>query len=381
MKAVSRILLVGIVVVIVIAASVTYWYVTQAGQNTGQAARIRISGAGSTFVAYFLQKAAYEYAQKHPVDVDYASVGSGAGIQQFLAGTVDFGASDAPLSTQQWQQAGDALHIPDVIGAVVITYNIPDLPPNTHLKFTGQLIADIFLGKINKWNDPALVSLNSELKNIDKPITIVHRADGSGTTFIFTQYLSLVSQEFAQKVGYGVSVNWPAPNKLGGKGNEGVAAQVKNTPYSIGYVEFTYAAKNNLLYGYVENPSTGEFVEPTIQTIAKTADYVSLTLPSGDKDWSNVSIVKSFIELAKTNKNLSRAYPIVSFTYIFIHKELSKVPNMTKEKAKALVDFLRWLVTDAQQYAEPLYYVPLPQSVINLNLQTLSMVTFNGSNL
>ena len=378
MNAVSRILMVGIVVVIIVVAGVTYWYLSQ---TPTQATRIKISGAGSSFMAFFVQKAAYEYAQKYPVDIDYAPIGSGAGIQQFLAGTVDFGGSDAPLSTQQWQQAGDALHIPIIIGGVVIIYNIPDLPPNTHLKFTGQVLADIYLGKITKWNDPALVSLNSELKNINQPIIVVHRSDGSGTTYIFTQYLSLVSQEFAQKVGYGVSVNWPAPNKIGGKGNEGVTAQVKNNPYSIGYVEFTYAVKNNLLYGYLENPSTGEFVEPTVKTIAKTADYVSLSLPSGDKDWSSISIVKSFLELAKTNKNLSGAYPIVSFAYIIMHKELSKVPNMTKEKAKALVDFLKWLVTDAQQYAEPLYYVPLPQSVRNLDLQTLSMVTFNGSNL
>jgi phosphate transport system substrate-binding protein len=385
-KGISRIVLVSIIVAVIIAAGVAYMFVASnqnqgTNQGTTPTQKIRISGAGSTFVAYFMQTAAYHYAQKYPVEVDYASIGSGGGIKQFIEKTVDFGASDAPLPRSQWEKAGDALHIPVVIGAVVVIYNIPDLPSNTRLKFTGQIVADIYLGKITKWNDPALVSLNPQLANIDKPITVVHRSDGSGTTYIFTQYLSVVSQEWAEKVGYDTSVNWPAPNKIGGKGNEGVAGVVQKTPYTIGYVEFTYAVKNNIPYGMLDNPSTGEFVEPTIQTIAKTVDYIALTLPKGDEDWSKVSIIVSFFELAKTNKNLAGAFPVVSFVYVFIYKELSKVPGMTKEKAKALVEFLRWLVKDGQQYAEPLYYIPLPQSVTDLALETLSMAKFQGSSL
>jgi phosphate transport system permease protein/phosphate transport system substrate-binding protein len=375
-------MLVSIIVAVIIVAGVAYMFViSNQNQGTTSTQKIRISGAGSTFVAYFMQTAAYHYAQKYSVEVDYASIGSGGGIKQFLEKTVDFGASDAPLPRSEWEKAGDALHIPVVIGAVVVIYNIPDLLPNTRLKFTGQIVADIYLGKITKWNDPALVSLNPQLANIDKPITVVHRSDGSGTTYVFTQYLSVVSQEWAEKVGYSTSVNWPAPNKIGGKGNEGVAGVVQKTPYTIGYVEFTYAVKNKIPYGRLDNPSTREFVEPTIQTIAKTVDYIALTLPRGDEDWSKVSIIVSFFELVKTNKNLSGAYPVVSFVYVFIYKELSKVPGMTKEKAKALVEFLRWLVKDGQQYAEPLYYIPLPQSVTNLALQTLSMAKFQGSSL
>jgi phosphate transport system permease protein/phosphate transport system substrate-binding protein len=375
-------MLVSIIVAVIIVAGVAYMFViSNQNQSTTSTQKIRISGAGSTFVAYFMQTAAYHYAQKYSVEVDYASIGSGGGIKQFLEKTVDFGASDAPLPRSEWEKAGDALHIPVVIGAVVVIYNIPDLLPNTRLKFTGQIVADIYLGKITKWNDPALVSLNPQLSNIDKPITVVHRSDGSGTTYVFTQYLSVVSQEWAEKVGYSTSVNWPAPNKIGGKGNEGVAGVVQKTPYTIGYVEFTYAVKNKIPYGMLDNPSTREFVEPTIQTIAKTVDYIALTLPRGDEDWSKVSIIVSFFELVKTNKNLSGAYPVVSFVYVFIYKELSKVPGMTKEKAKALVEFLRWLVKDGQQHAEPLYYIPLPQSVTNLALQTLSMAKFQGSNL
>jgi len=382
-KGISRMVLVSVIVILVIAGVVTYWYLQQQAtpSSSTSSQRIKISGAGSTFVAYFLQAAAYHYAQIKPVDVDYASIGSGGGIQQFLAKTVDFGASDVPLRTSQWQQAGDALHIPIVIGAVVLIYNIPELPPNTHLNFTGQAIVDIYFGRITKWNDPALVAHNPILANIDKPIITVHRSDGSGTTGVFTQYLSAVSSEWASKVGSDTSVNWPSQNTLGGKGNEGVTAAVKNTPYSIGYVEFTYAKKNNLSYGYVENPSTGEFVEPTLETIAKTVEYVALTLPKGNEDWSNVSIIYSFFELSKTRKDMYGAYPITSFTYIYLYKELSKIPNMTQEKAQALVEFIKWLVTDGQQYAEELYYVPLPQAVRNLGLQTLTMVTFNGMKL
>jgi phosphate ABC transporter, phosphate-binding protein len=380
-RSVSRLILVVIVIAIIVGAVAAYTLI-MGNQNTGSqgsgSTKIRISGAGATFIAPFLQTAAYEYALKYPVEVDYASIGSGGGIKQFLEKTIDFGASDAPLPYDKWLEAGDALHIPAVIGAVVIIYNIPDLPSGKRLKFTGQIIADMYLGKINKWNDPAIVALNPELANVDKSITVVHRSDGSGTTYVFTQYLSVVSEEWAQKVGYSTSVNWPAPNKLGGKGNEGVAGTVKNTPYSLGYVEFTYAIKNNISYGYLDNPSTGEFVEPSLESIAKTAEYITITLPKGHEDWSKVSIINSFFELSKTNKNLKGAYPVVSFSYILVYKELSKVPGMTKEKAKALVEFLKWLVTEGQQYAEPLHYVPIPQPVRQLNLNTISLITYNG---
>ncbi len=381
-KAISKLLVVSLVV-IVIAGVAAYSLLSQTASQGSEktspiAEKIRLSGAGATFVQYFMQRAAYEYAKITNVEVDYASIGSGGGIKQFLEKTVDFGASDAPLPRDKWLQAGDALHVPVVIGAVVPAYNLPEYP-RSGLNFTNDVMADIFLGKITQWNDPRLVKHNPVLANINKPIIVVHRSDGSGTTFVWTDFLSTVSQEWATKVGRSTSVNWPVG--IGGQGNAGVAGQIKNNPYSIGYLEFTYAIENKIPYGNLVNPSTGEFVSPSIRTIANTVSYVTVSLPKGNEDWSDVSIIRSFFKLSETNKNLKEAFPVVSFTYVLIYKELSKVPGMNKEKAQALVKFLKWLVTDGQQYAEPLHYIPLPKAAIDLNLETLKLVEYQGTPL
>lgn len=334
---------------------------------------VTLNGAGSTFIFPLVDKWAAVYHQKYPnVQINYQGIGSGGGIQQFLAKTVDFAGSDAPLSDAQFASAQGALHIPITIGGVVIIYNVPGV--QRPLDFTGDILAGIYLGKITKWDDPAIVAVNPAAHLPDQQIVVVHRSDGSGTTYIFTSYLSDVSSQWKQSVGRGTSVNWPVG--LGGKGSDGVTALVKQTPYSIGYVEFTYAKNNNLTYGYLEN-AAGEFVEPTPDSFAKAAQYAALTLPRGDQSWSNVSIVDSVVH----NTQAKGAYPLTSFSYILVYKELSVVPGMNKAAAKALVDFLWWAIHDGQSYASSLYYVPLPSSVVQLDEQTIHMITFNGQQL
>ncbi len=264
------------------------------------------------------------------------------------------------------------MHIPITIGGVVPIYNLPGIPKG--LKFTGEILADIYLGKITKWSDPKLAAINPEVSLPDQAITVVHRSDGSGTTFVWTSYLSDVSPEWKQNVGRGTSVNWPIG--LGGKGNDGVAALVQQIPYSIGYVEFIYAKKNNLTYGYVQN-AAGEFIEPSIESFAKAVEYAAITLPRGDADWSKVSVVDSIAN----NTQARGAYPITSFSYILVYRELNVLPNMDEATARALVEFLWWAMHDGQNYAVKLYYVPLPSSVVSHNEATIRMITYNGKQL
>jgi len=334
---------------------------------------VTLNGAGATFPFPLIDKWASEYHKIKPnVQVNYQGIGSGGGIQQHTEKTVHFAASDAPLTEAQASKAPNTLHIPITIGGVVVIYNLPGISKG--LKFTGEILADIYLGKITKWNDPKIVAVNPNVNLPDKPITVVHRSDGSGTTYIWTSYLSDVSSEWREHVGRGTSVNWPTG--LGGKGNDGVAALVQQTPYSIGYVEFTYAKTNNLTYGYVQN-AAGEFIEPSIESFSKAAEYAALTLPRGDESWSKVSIVDSLAN----NTQAYGAYPITSFSYILVYKELNVLPNMDEATAKALVDFLWWAVHDGQSYAANLYYVPLPQNVVAHNEETIRMITFNGQQL
>jgi phosphate transport system permease protein/phosphate transport system substrate-binding protein len=334
---------------------------------------VTLNGAGATFPFPLIDKWASEYHKIKPnVQVNYQGIGSGGGIQQHTEKTVHFAASDAPLTEAQASKAPNTLHIPITIGGVVVIYNLPGISKG--LKFTGEILADIYLGKITKWNDPKIVAVNPNVNLPDKPITVVHRSDGSGTTYIWTSYLSDVSSEWRERVGRGTSVNWPTG--LGGKGNDGVAALVQQTPYSIGYVEFTYAKKNNLTYGYVQN-AAGEFIEPSIESFSKAAEYAALILPKGDESWSKVSIVDSLAN----NTRAYGAYPITSFSYILVYKELNVLPNMDEAMAKALVDFLWWAIHDGQSYAADLYYVPLPQNVVAHNEETIRMITFNGQQL
>jgi phosphate transport system substrate-binding protein len=351
---------------VIVTSAFAYQYL-----STSQA--ITLNGAGATFPFPLIDKWIAEYYKIHQsVQINYQSIGSGGGIRQYTVKTVDFGASDAPLTEEQFANASNTLHIPETIGGVVPTYNLPGI--TSGLKFSGAVLADIFLGKITKWNDTQLQALNPDVTLPSQDILVIHRSDGSGTTFVWTNYLSDVSSEWESTVGKSTSVNWPTG--LGGKGNEGVAGIVSQNPYAIGYVEFIYAKNNNLPWGYVQN-AAGEFVEPSLESFSVASSAAAVTLPEGDQSWSTVSIVDSIAN----NTQATGAYPITSFTYLLIYKELNVVPNMDKTKANALVQFLWWAIHDGQSYSADLAYVPLPQSVKANNEATIRMITFNGEQL
>lgn len=302
---------------------------------------VTLNGAGATFPYPLYSKWMSEYNRLHPnVKINYQSIGSGGGIRQVTAGTVDFGASDAPMNDEEVKKAPRALHhIPTTIGAVVVTYNVPGLAGS--LKLSPDVIADIFLGKITRWNDERIAKDNPESKLPDSDIKVVYRSDGSGTTSVFTEYLGKVSEAFEKEVGHGKSVKWPAG--LGAKGNEGVTGQVKTTPGSVGYIELAYATQNKMPVAAVKNPA-GEYVEPKIDAITKAADGVELS------DDLHASI---------TNSKTPGAYPIASFTYLLVYEDTKDV-----NKAKALAQFLWWAVHDGQKYGADLHYAPLPDAVV-----------------
>jgi phosphate ABC transporter phosphate-binding protein len=334
---------------------------------------ITLSGAGASFPFPLIDKWTAEYHKiRSNVQVNYQSIGSGGGIRQHTTKTVQFAASDAPLTEQQSANASNTLHIPMTIGGVAMTYNAPGILKG--LKFSGEVLAEIFLGDIAKWNDPKIAELNPSVNLPDQNIVVVHRSDGSGTTYIFTNYLSDISEKWKTTVGKSTSVNWPVG--IGGKGNEGVAGAVSQNPNSIGYVEFIYAKNNNLPWGMVKN-SAGEFVEPSLDSFSKAASFAAVTLPPGDQSWTAVSIVDSLVN----NAQATGAYPITSFSYFMVYKELNVLPGMDKATAEELVDFLWWTIHDGQSYSADLVYVPLPQEVRTHNEATIRMITFNGQQL
>jgi phosphate transport system substrate-binding protein len=302
-----------------------------------------------------------EYYKTYGIKVNYQSIGSGGGIRQLKEKTVDFGASDAFLSDEQLKEFdGEILHIPTCLGAVVITYNL-DLPQK--IRFTSDLIADIYLGKIIKWNDERIRKVNPGLNLPDLPITVVRRADGSGTTFVFTDYLSKVSSEWKEKVGRGTSVNWPVG--IGGKGNEGVSGLVKQTKGAIGYVEFTYALQNKLPYGIIKNKS-GNFIEPTVESISEAG---------------NVKLPED-MRISITDTESKNGYPISAFTYILVYSDLSKANNkMDYEKAKTLANLLWWITHEGQKYTKSLDYAPLSKEAQKNAEKLLKKLNFNGKML
>lgn len=314
---------------------------------------VLINGAGSTFGYPIYSRWADDFHKLNPhVEINYQSVGSGAGIRQLLAGTVDFGASDAAMTDAQLGQSkSPVLHFPTVLGAVVPTYNIPGI--TAELKFTPQALAGIFLGKITKWNDPAIARANSGLKLPAANIVVIHRSDGSGTSFIWTDYLSKVSADWKNKVGSGTSVNWPVG--LGGKGSEGVTGLIQQTPNSIGYVELTYAIQNHILYGAVQN-SSGAFVTASLESVTAAAAATADTMPNDFR----VSI---------TNPPGKDAYPIASFTWLL-------VPTTIPDSAKRddIKNFLHWMLTEGQNDAEPLAYAKLPSGVSAKEDATISEI-------
>jgi phosphate transport system substrate-binding protein len=313
------------------------------GGAAGSGQALQINGAGATFPNPIYSKWFAEYNKLHPnIRINYQPIGSGGGIQQVTNQTVFFGATDGPMNDEQLKSApGPILHVPTVLGAVVPVYNIPGL--SDELKFTGQALADIYLGKIKKWNDPAMAKLNPGVKLPANDITVVHRSDGSGTTYIFVDYLSKVSPEFKSQVGVSTSVKWPAG--VGGKGNEGVTGLVSQTPGSIGYVELIYALQNKIAFGSVQN-AAGEFVKASVDSVTKAADSAAATMPADFR----VSI---------TNAPGAGAYPISSFTWILLYED-----PKDKAAARAMVDFMKWALTEGQKYCADLGYAPLPSNVV-----------------
>jgi phosphate transport system substrate-binding protein len=315
-------------------------------------AQTQINGAGATFPYPIYSKWFSEYNKLHPqVQINYQSIGSGGGIQQVTKETVFFGATDGPMNDEQLKAApGKLLHFPTVLGAVVPVYNVPNIK---ELKFSGTVLADIYLGKITKWNDPAIGKLNAGVTLPGTDITVVHRAEGSGTTYIWVDFLSKTSPEFKTKVGVNASVNWPVG--VGGRGNEGVSGLVTQTPGSIGYVELIYALQNKISYGAVQNPS-GEYLKASVEGVTAAASAAAANMPPDFR----VSI---------TNAAGKGAYPISSFTWLLLYEE-----PKDKAQGKVMVDFVKWALSDGQKYCADLGYAPLPASVVKLELAALAKV-------
>jgi phosphate transport system substrate-binding protein len=317
-----------------------------------RAQKVQINGAGATFPYPIYSKWFSEYNKLHPdVEVNYQSIGSGGGIRQLTAETVFFGATDGPMTDEQLKGApGKVLHFPTVLGGVVPIYNLPGVG---ELKFTGAVIADMVLGKITRWDDPALVKLNPSAKLPATEIAIVHRSDGSGTTYIWVDYLSKVSPEFKQKVGVATSVNWPTG--VGGKGNEGVAGLVKQTPGAFGYVELIYALQNMITFGSVQNQA-GEFVLSSLSSVTAAAASAVASMPEDFR----VSI---------TNAPGQGVYPISSFTWLLFYED-----PKDRKAAKVMVDFLKWALTEGQKYTKDLGYAPIPASVVALEMKAVGKI-------
>jgi phosphate transport system substrate-binding protein len=329
------------------------------GSGSGSGS-VSLQGAGATFPNPLYQKWLSEYGKSHPnVKIDYQSIGSGGGVQQLKGQTVDFGASDSPMKDEDLKAApGEIVHIPTVLGAVVVTYNLTGV--NQPLRFSPEVVADIFLGKIKKWNDPKIAADNSGVTLPTSDITVVHRSDGSGTSAVFTDYLSKVSPEWKEKVGTGTSPSWPVG--LGGKGNEGVTGQVKSTPNTIGYVELAYAVQNKLPVAQIKNAS-GSFVTPSIDTVKAAAAASAAVMPDD-------------LRISITNAAGADAYPISSYTYILVYKN-----QKDAGKGKALVDFLWWGIHDGEAFAKDLQYAPLPADIVKRAEAKINSVTANGAAL
>jgi phosphate transport system substrate-binding protein len=327
------------------------------GATTARAQAVTLTGSGSSFVNPFMQKLASEYHKQTGVKINYSSVGSGTGIKQLSDKTTDFGGTDAPMTDAQMKAAsgGEVIHLPMVIGAVVPIYNVPGLDKNKPLVFSGPVLADIFRGKITAWNDPEIAGLNPGVNLPDADITVVHRSDGSGTTYIFADYLAKVSKDFARAPGVGTTLNWPVENKIGAKGSEGVSGVVDKTPGTLGYVELIYALQNNISYGNVINAS-GKTIHASLESVTKAAG--SMKNPPAD------------LRISITNAAGDESYPISGFTYVIAYKNQADAA-----KGKALMNFLKWAVTDGQKFAPDLKYAPLPEQIVKMEQSMLDGVS------
>ena len=329
---------------------------------------VQLLGAGATFPYPLIFKWTQEFRKIYPnITVNYQAIGSGGGIRAIIEQTVDFGASDVPLNNKEFEEArkkGTILHVPETIGAIAIVYNIPEL--NGRLKLSGEVLADIYLGKIAKWNDPRIASLNPGLNLPDQDIIVVKRSDGSGTTYIFTDFLSAVSEEWKTLIGPTKIFDFPdniGDRGIAAKGNQGVSGVIQQNPYTIGYIELAYAIQNNFPVALIRNKD-GYFVEPNITTIQAAAAGIVQQLPKPWDSWENVSIVYAPGKLA---------YPLSSLSYILVYAE-----QRDYRKCLALKKWLSWIVTEGQKFAEELHYVPLPQEIIQLDLLAIEHIRYLG---
>lgn len=328
--------------------------------------RFSIDAAGATFPFPLIDKWRVEYAREHPnVSLNYQSIGSGGGITQHIEKTVNFAATDAPMSPSEAERAPNTLHIPESLGAVAVAYNIPEVP-DSGLRLDGPTVAMVFLGEIARWNDGRIASLNPGVDLPDEAIVPVQRSDGSGTTFVFTDYLSGVSGVFEERIGKGKSVPWPGG--VSSAGNEGVAGTVRTTPYSVGYVELAYAFQTGMAYAHVQNGDGTAYVAPTIESIRAASSGAAASLPAAAESWEGVSIV---------NAPGPDSYPISSLTYLLLYGDLGGVADSIDE-AHAIVHLINWMLTSGQEHAEPLLYVPLPEGVAKIGTDALRFVTHNG---
>lgn len=330
------------------------------GGAAGGGSSVRVQGAGATFPAPLYFKWANEYKKVNAsAAIDYQSTGSGAGVKQFSEGTIDFGATDMAMSDDELKKVqGEVIHVPTVLGAVVLTYNLASV--SQPLKFSPETVADIFLGKVKRWNDPRIAADNAGVQLPDAQITVVHRSDGSGTSAVFTDYLSKVSPEWKEKVGTSKAPTWPTGQ--GGKGNEGVTGMIKQQPNTVGYVELVYAKQNRLPVALIKN-SSGNFVGPSLDAItAAAAESVATTPPD--------------LRVSITNAAGAQAYPIASYTYVLVAKD-----QKDAAKGKALVDFLWWGLHDGAQYASALDYAPLPAEILKQVEAKLNLITSGGKPL
>jgi len=328
-----------------------------AGTQAPGPSSVSLIGAGASFPYPLYSKWFSEYAKVNPgIQISYQSIGSGGGIQQLKAGTVDFGASDAPLSDEEaTSMPGPVMHIPTVAGAVAVAYNLSGL--KQPLKLDGPTLAAIYSGEVRRWNDQRVAALNPAEKLPDLAITVVHRSDGSGTSYLFTSYLAAVSKDWSTKVGAGKSVNWPAG--VGAKGNEGVTGVVKQTPGAIGYLELAYAKQNALPVAHLKN-AAGEFVEPTVASTTAAAAGAAETM---EED----------VRVSLINSPAPGAYPIAGFTYLLVYQQ-----QTDQKKAEALARFLLWALKDGQLLAPPLLYAPLPEQVIKIDDSAVRGLTYQG---
>ncbi len=365
MKTTYLIIVAIVVIAIIIGGAFAY-----ISLQSPPATSVQLNGAGATFPQPFLNATIIAYQSIKPnVEINYQPVGSGAGINALTAKTVDFAASDAPLSSNQTATlTTPAVHIPETIGAVTLAYNLPGISGGLHL--SGDVISKIFLGTVTKWNDPAIVALNIGTTLPDQAITTVHRSDSSGTTNVFTKYLANVSSTWKSEIGSGTSVQWPGGH--GQSGNSAVASTVVSTQYAIGYVELTYALQNNMAVASIQNLA-GNFIAPSLaSTNTAVQSGASQGLPSGGQSWTSVSLL---------NTNDPQAYPIVSFTYLLEYKELNVIPGMTQDKASAIVQYMWYIVHEGQNLGPSLSYAQLPANVVSIDETTIKSITFNGQTL